>query len=364
MTETTDPDWRALAAEIDALPIAERPARLIALARQLLAARKPNEAGLQAFRAHRLATAQSADAAAMTARALLADLLPGYHIQVPTDPVRAAAWEAAFVAVVKPGMRALEIGAGSGILAMLAARAGARVTSCESSRAIAAIAEEIVAANGFAGSVRIVAKPVGELAIPGDLDAPAALLFYDTFSDNLFGFEPFALARQARALLTPDAVIVPRAAALHGALGLFVTPPRRDAGIVAGLDLSAMAVLAPVATSFDSASPAMRYRSDPQPMVEAELPGTMPERGGEVVRSFTSTGGTINGVALWLRLELVPGVVLEARPGAHSSGFYAKPKFHHFGREIETRPGDRFTVRLAWHGKRAVATLAEIARAA
>jgi type III protein arginine methyltransferase len=85
--------------------------------------------------------------------------VPAWHIPVIRDEARNAAYEAALRRAVTPNSRVLEIGCGTGILAMMAARAGAReVVTCEMTPAIADKAAEIVARNGYSDRVRVIAK--------------------------------------------------------------------------------------------------------------------------------------------------------------------------------------------------------------
>lgn len=68
-------------------------------------------------------------------------------------------------------------------------------------------------------------------------------------------------------------------------------------------------------------------------------------------RILISSGGRINGVAVWLRVELAPGQILEARPGLAPRGFYARPRFFAFRETLETRPGERCSIRFKWDDK-------------
>jgi len=72
---------------------------------------------------------------------------------------RNAAYDAALKNAMRPGMRVLDIGSGTGLLALVAARAGAeRVYSCEMNPAVADAAREIVELNGYSGKVQILVQ--------------------------------------------------------------------------------------------------------------------------------------------------------------------------------------------------------------
>ena len=110
----------------------------------------------------------------------------GFHGPILLDRARNAAYARAIAAAVRPGMLVLEIGAGSGLLAMMAARAGAEVVACEENPIIAAAAERIVAHNGLADRIRIVAKRSDAMTIPDDLPRPADLVLHEIFGSQLF----------------------------------------------------------------------------------------------------------------------------------------------------------------------------------
>jgi type II protein arginine methyltransferase len=85
--------------------------------------------------------------------------VPGWHFYMLRDEMRIAAYEAALRRAVTPESPVFEIGSGTGILAMMAARAGARsVVTSEMTPAIARQAAAIVAQNGYADRVRVVAS--------------------------------------------------------------------------------------------------------------------------------------------------------------------------------------------------------------
>jgi predicted RNA methylase len=78
------------------------------------------------------------------------------HRTMICDRVRTGAFRRAIDSVVRPGDIVLDVGAGSGILSVFAARAGAaRVYAVERTSA-AVLAQELAAANGVAESVQVI----------------------------------------------------------------------------------------------------------------------------------------------------------------------------------------------------------------
>ena len=84
----------------------------------------------------------------------------GYHFSMIADTTRNGCFERAIIKAVGDSIRAgehvLDIGSGSGLLAMMAVRAGAkRVSSLEMVPAMAAVARHVIDANGMSGAIRV-----------------------------------------------------------------------------------------------------------------------------------------------------------------------------------------------------------------
>src|SRR5271170_6846982 len=85
-------------------------------------------------------------------------VVPQWHFPMMHDAPRNQAYDAALRRAA-PGRRVLDIGTGAGLLAMMAARAGARhVTTCETVPQIAARARTVIDGNGLADRITLHAK--------------------------------------------------------------------------------------------------------------------------------------------------------------------------------------------------------------
>jgi len=132
-------------------------------------------------------------------------------------------------------MHVLDIGTGSGLLSMMAARAGAgRVTSLEMVPALAAAARHIVGVNGYAENINILTVRSDELDEQA-LGGKADLLVCEIVDDQLLGEGVLSTVADARRrLLKPGATILPRGATVY-ALAVELRVPSR-----AGLSLDDM----------------------------------------------------------------------------------------------------------------------------
>ena len=134
-----------------------------------------------------------------------------------------------------PPLTVLDLGCGSGLLALLAARAGAaEVYGCDKAPGMAACAAQVVADNGLGERVYIIPKLSTAMTVVeegqgsggggggrgggggGDLPRRADVLVSETFGDDPFSESFLPSLAHARAhLLRPHAPVIPYALAVH-----------------------------------------------------------------------------------------------------------------------------------------------------
>ena len=148
---------------------------------------------------------------------LIQDQVPRWHFIMLSDEYRNAAYDAAICRAVKPGDVVLDIGTGSGLLAMMAARAGAgHVYACEAEPVIAEKARDIVQRNGLAERVTVIPKTSFDLRVGSDLPRKADVLVSEIVDEELLGEGIVRTLDHALAELAgPNSVIIPRAGAIH-----------------------------------------------------------------------------------------------------------------------------------------------------
>jgi precorrin-6B methylase 2 len=148
---------------------------------------------------------------------------PVEHARMLHDERRTGDYLAALSQAVRPGDVVLDIGTGSGVLAIAAARAGARRVYAVEASDIADVAERVFAANEMQDRIELIAGWSRTI----DLPEPADLLVSEIIGNEPFEEELLETTLDARRrLLKPDARMIPTA------LTLFARPlllPETDA---------------------------------------------------------------------------------------------------------------------------------------
>lgn len=128
------------------------------------------------------------------------------------DHTRTLAFQQAIEAVVRPGDTVIDVGTGSGILAMMAARAGAGAAYGLELTAMADWAERIAVRNGL-GAVQIVRGDAAGFATPQPADVIIGEFAGMCLLEEWRHYAAFADVRDRN--LRPGGSVIPRAARLH-----------------------------------------------------------------------------------------------------------------------------------------------------
>jgi len=133
---------------------------------------------------------------------------PIEHARMLHDDRRTRDFMAAIAAAVRPGDVVLDIGTGSGILAVAAARAGAKRVYAVEASDIAEVAEHVFEANGVQDRVSLISSWSRQLELP----EPADLLVAEVIGNEPFEEEILETMLDARQrLLKPGASLIPYA---------------------------------------------------------------------------------------------------------------------------------------------------------
>lgn len=285
--------------------------------------------------------------------------VPGFHMAMLRDVPRNACYAAAIERMVTPGMLVLEIGTGAGLLALLAARAGAEVITCESNPVIAAAAREIVARNGFSDRVTVVCKRSTDLRIGVDLPRRCDSLVSEIFGDDLVEEGVVRSINDARErLLLSDAVVIPARAELRLALVMHERLERLErSGLddVLGFDLSPFAALTQPNRYLPRREMShVAMRSSPVSALALDFTGRLIDAASDRVL-LHSKGGRVDGVAHWLRLDFGDGVVYENEPFVSPLAHWHVP-VDALASPLDTSPGQAVEAHVRVLGCRLIVT--------
>jgi len=250
-------------------------------------------------------------------RDALRELVPRWHFAMLNDRERNRLFESAIQDAVQPGDHVLDIGSGSGLLAMIAARQGAaKVTSCEFVAPVAQAAKHIIAKNGLSDVIDVVNKRSDELVVnrppealidSDDMSERADVIVTEIVDCGLVGEGIMPTLRHAREhLLKPGGIIIPQTARVMAApiesVEIWQLNQVDDA---CGFDVSHFNELA-TSRYFQVRLAYWPYRSlaEPREVLAFDFLNDSLEPGEEVAAIPIETGGTCHGIAFWFELGL------------------------------------------------------------
>ena len=155
----------------------------------------------------------------------LSRIVPEWHVPMMNEKNRNSAYYDALKSAIKPNSIVFEIGTGSGLLAMMAAKLGAKqVITCETVPLIAETAQQIIKDNQLEKTIKVIAKKSTDIEInaekDNDLPELADILVSEIFSSELLGeYVLPSLEDAKRRLLKPQGKVIPAAGSIM--IGLF-----------------------------------------------------------------------------------------------------------------------------------------------
>jgi len=257
-------------------------------------------------------------------------LVDRWHFAMVNDAQRNQQFEAALKRAISPDSVVLDIGAGTGLLSMMAARAGAKqVVACEANPALAGLAREVIKSNGYSDRIRVINKPSQQLKPESDFpkNTRPDVLVAEVFDTQVIGEGALAtFAHARRYLLASDAVMIPCSAVLYG--GLMESERLwREGGAeqAAGFDLTPLNRFRPDTIALEAASFSGRLLADEFPIFSFDF--TQSEPAPEKVRLDITVheSGICHALVYWIQLQLDDEAAIDNRPafdGEKTGGGY------------------------------------------
>ena len=229
-----------------------------------------------------------------------------YHDLLLRDGRSNRAFRRALARRVVPGSSVLDIGSGTGLWAIEAARLGARrVVAVEREPLLVPLIERLAAAHGVAGRVHVVAGDSRRIALPREFD----LLVSETVGNLAFDEGILPLVADARKrFLRPGAGVIPAAITLAAApVHEGWRPPLRADAFA---DLARHIPREPGRRR-------VRLLADPRPLARVRLEAGRPEADLSRLRARwrVPEASALDAFLVWVEMELARGVRLSGRSG-------------------------------------------------
>jgi precorrin-6B methylase 2 len=289
----------------------------------------------------------------------------GIHVAMLGDRERTSSFLGAIRQLVEPGDVVVDLGTGTGILALEAARAGARQVYAIEATGIGRVAQRLWSFNGVGDRITLISGWSSRITLPerGDV-LVSEIIGNEPFDERIIEFFSDARAR----LLKPGARLVPRKVRVHA---LPVQIPEEEVATHTftveslerwnewyGMDLSSLRET--VRRSFAGfmvpphRAAAWRALSDPVLLAEVDLTQARDYAFERTFEVGIIEPGWLNGIIEYFELELSPSIQFSTHPrqASASSSWHSPVTLLPDAWQVE--PGDplRLTYRRAVAGAR------------
>lgn len=247
------------------------------------------------------------------------------HVRMLDDRTRTERYQAAIRAVVRPGDVVVEIGTGTGVLAVTAAQAGAeRVYAIEASR-IGDSARRVFADNGVADRITLVEGLSSRVSLPERCDVLIAeIIGRDPLEEEVLEFTRDAVTR----FLKPGGRLVPSTfellavpVAMPGDVRrhwTFTTEAADEWRARYGIDFSSLTDSSARSWWKLTVSPRRLAEfpvlADPIMLLQRDLAAVAGVGFSATARGRATADGELGAIALAFRIGLAPGIELDTDP--------------------------------------------------
>ena len=271
----------------------------------------------------------------------------GAHLTMLSDENRLKTFESALRESIVPGESVVvDIGTGTGILAMLAARLGAKRVYAIEVGNIANVAERIISKNGLNNQIGILRGRAADVKVPEKADIIVSeTLGFTGLEENIMEIFADAVKKFGK----PETVLIP------SVIDVFVAPVTDNSvqkqlvdvwsKPIAGIDYSFLSELAQsnifTRQVFDE-----DVLIGTEALVASAKLGDIPSNCGFKGISIIKHGGIVNGLAGWFVAKMTNKIDLSSAPIKNSLGNHWQQFFISFGDETKVQKDDELTINL------------------
>ncbi|MFT5683465.1 MAG: SAM-dependent methyltransferase [Myxococcota bacterium] len=217
-----------------------------------------------------------------------------------------------------PGKTVLEVGCGTGLLSLVAAKLGARQVHAVEPTAMAEVARELVRCNGLEGIVQVHEAMIQDLT-----PRPVDLAFFELLNADPFVEGVMSVAEATRAWVGEHGLLAPRRLRVFAALCGCEAPARemRQADDeLRRLEASLGLRLGPLREALQTEETSKEIgvevpMSAPVEVWSLDLRSDELPEDEEVIQLTAMVDAEVGGVMVWFEAELDDGLVLSNAPG-------------------------------------------------
>ena len=286
---------------------------------------------------------------------------PSIHVEMLNDTARTSSFLSAIAEVVQPGQVVVDVGTGTGVLAVAAAQAGARRVYALEASGISSVAAAVFQANELADRITLLPEWSTRVTLPESVDVIITeMIGHQPLGERVLEVTADAVRRFAK----PDARLIPARIAIFG-LPVVIPKEKLDEfacaptsaetwHILYGMDLSPVSEAALQARDVQYIKPqrARGWKALSAPLPLAEIDFTTSEQLliDNRISGRADTAGTLNGLLVYFELELSPTSRLSTHPDRVDETNHWYSPLWILPEPMSLRPGDRFELSYRYSG--------------